>query len=542
MISSRVSSASLILLLLLTSASAIVGDEPQSLLRNGNFQKTTGDPQWPDGWPHVDGTTFEQENGTRFLRLHSSKPGQMILVYRQMPIPSPRPAALEIKFRLRYSDIKPGEKSWYDGRIICHFKNADEKVVKPEPLTPAFHGTSKDWVERDYFVKVPSTATVFEVMPCLFRPASGTLDLAKFEVFAAAADKLPKPPPIIPSTVMVSTIAPEKLPPEAHVVGNALQTIAGNKPVWLQGLCVDSLEWSAGGEHITQSIAIAIDQWRANVVRLPVNEEFWFGRSKWQKDGGIGYRKIVDSAIDAAASRGSYLALDLHRFGAPMPAHAEFWTDAATRYKNHPAVIFELFNEAHGISWKTWRDGGPLKDPAGHKDANAAENAEQEEGEVSVGMQALVNAIRAAGARNLIIAGGLDWGYDLSGVVQGFDLKDKTDGDGIVYSSHIYPWKKDWQGKVLDAAAKYPIFVGEIGCPLQRMSFIPPEQHEDPYTWAPDALGLIQKYKLNWTGFSFHPKCAPMVISDWQYTPTPYWGAFVKDALAGKAFTLTKMR
>ena len=54
-------------------------------------------------------------------------------------------------------------------------------------------------------------------------------------------------------------------------------------------------------------------------------------------------------------------------------------------------------------------------------------------------------------------------------------------------------------------------------------------------------LGLIQKYKLNWTGFSFHPTCGPNVISDWDYTPTPYWGVFVKDALAGKPFELKKM-
>ena len=124
-------------------------------------------------------------------------------------------------------------------------------------------------------------------------------------------------------------------------------------------------------------------------------------------------------------------------------------------------------------------DGGPLKEPAvAHKDANAAENSEEEEGETSVGMQALVDAIRTTGARNPIIAGGLDWGYDLSGITQGFALKDRDDADGVIYSSHIYPWKKDWQGKVLAAAAKYPIFVGEIGCPLERMPFIPPAQHE----------------------------------------------------------------
>jgi hypothetical protein len=521
---------------------AVADDQPRSLLSNGDFQSVSSDSNWPQDWPRADGVTFEQEEGQRFLRLHSSKPGQMILVYRQMPIPSPRPAALEVCFRVRYADIKPGEKSWYDGRIICHFKNRDNDVVKPEPPTPSFHGGSDKWVERDYFVKVPGGAKFLEVMPCLFHPASGTLEIAKFAVFAATADKLPKPPPVIPSALVASTIPADRVPPELHVVGNELQSAAG-KTVWLQGLCVDSMEWSGAGEHIEQSIVVAIDQWKANVIRLPVTEEFWFGRNQWQHDGGIAYRKLVDAAIDTAAARGGYLALDLHRFGAPMPAHKEFWTDAATRYKNRPEVIFELFNEAHGVSWKTWRDGGSLKDPAAAgKDANAAENSETEEGETSVGMQALLGAIRAAGARNPVIAGGLDWGYDLSGVTNGFALKDDDRADGVIYSSHIYPWKKDWRGKVLLAAEKYPIFVGEIGCPLERMPFIPPAQHEDPYTWAPDALGFIQKYKLNWTGFSFHPKCAPMVISDWRYTPTPYWGAFVKDALSGKAFLSDKMR
>ena len=346
--------AAILLLLLSFNPRYVFGeDQPKSLLANGDFLRVAADSQWPQDWPRVEGATFETEGGVPFLRLRSSKPGQMVMVYRQMPIPSPRPAALEIRLRVRYSDIKPGEKSWNDGRVICHFKNAAAKVVNPEPPTPSFHGSSDKWIERDYFVKVPKGAKIFEAMPCLFQSASGTLDIGRFEVFAASADKLPKPPPIIPSALMVSTIPAEKLPPELHMVGNGIQTVIGGKPVWLQGLCIDSLEWSGGGEHISQSIVVAIEQWKANVIRLPITEEFWFGRNKWQHDGGIGYRKIVDAAIEAVASRGGYLALDLHRFGAPMPAHAEFWTDAATRYKNHPPVIFELFNEAHSISWKT---------------------------------------------------------------------------------------------------------------------------------------------------------------------------------------------
>ena len=74
------------------------------------------------------------------------------------------------------------------------------------------------------------------------------------------------------------------------------------------------------------------------------------------------------------------------------------------------------------------------------------------------------------------------------------------------------------------------------------MSFIPKEQFEDPHTWAPDLLGMIQKHKLHWTAWSFHPKAAPKIISNWQYEPTPFWGDYVKSALGGREYELKKPR
>jgi hypothetical protein len=330
-------------------------------------------------------------------------------------------------------------------------------------------------------------------------------------------------------------------PLELHVVGNRLETADG-KVVWLQGLSVDSMQWAAGGEHILQTIPVAVDQWKANVIRLPVMDHFWFGRGPWQNpaEGGMAYRKLVDAAVDAAASRGAYLVLDLHGFGWPTEKDVAFWKDAALRYKNHPAVLFEVFNEPHSVSWTIWRDGGALKSKENKfTDVNVAENKAKPVGDTTPGMQALVDVVRSTGARNLVIAGGLDWGYDLSGVVDGYALEDPR-GNGVVYSSHVYPWKSGWQRNTLDAAAKHPIFVGEVGCQVKPMPW--QQSTEDPSTWGPDVIGMIQKYKLNWTGFSFHPTCAPSVISDWNYTPTPYWGVYVRDALSGKQFEMKKMR
>lgn len=92
---------------------------------------------------------------------------------------------------------------------------------------------------------------------------------------------------------------------------------------------------------------------------------------------------------------------------------------------------------------------------------------------------------------------------------------------------------------------KFPIFVGEVGVPpdYAKFSFIPKSGQFPLEGWAPDVLGLIQKHKLNWTAWSFHHQAGPCALADLKtYTPTPYWGQFVRDALAGKQFELKKMR
>jgi len=523
-------------------------DTSGSLLSNGDFSKDSKTAGWPDDWAHPVGATWETEGGFRFLRLTSSQPGQTVLVYREMKLPSPPPPALEMKLRVRYSNIKRGKNAWFDARVMAHFKDAAGKVVKPDPGAPSFTGSSEGWIDKSYILKVPPSASVLELMPALFQAESGTLDFARFEIFPATADKLPKPEPIIPSET-VAAVGGSRSLPELHVAGNQIQQKDG-KAVWLQGLCIDSMEWSAAGEKIQQSIVVATEEWKANVIRLPVKGNFWFGRGPWQKkgEGGLAYRKLVDAAVDTAMAHGAYLALDLHSFGAPTAQSLEFWKDAATRYKNRPEVLFELFNEPHSVSWEVWRNGGKLAGPDNkNTDVGAKENNEDSGADVSTGMQSLIDAIRATGAHNIVIAGGLDWGYDLSGVAGNFALKDHDGGNGIVYSSHIYPWKKDWQARTLDAAAKYPIFVGEVGCPPDWTSFnfIPNNQRTEDLSkpdWAMDVLGMIQKHHLNWTGFSFHPKCGPMVIQDWDYTPTPYWGVYVKAALGGKIYEMKRMR
>lgn len=319
--------------------------------------------------------------------------------------------------------------------------------------------------------------------------------------------------------------------PGLRVVGNQLKDAVGNV-VRLRGVNVPSLDWSPVGENVMQSIDAAVDSWKANIIRVPLTQDLWFGYYKGSRaaDQGESYRKIVDDIVKKAAEKNFYVLLDLHwsnggKWGENVGQHKMpdmnsivFWKDFAKRYANNPAVLFDLYNEPHSVSWEVWKNGGQVEDQS--KGISYR----------SPGMQALLDTVRSTGAKNVVVAGGLDWAYDLRGVLDGYALSDKT-GNGIVYATHIYPWKKDWDTNVTPVIAKHPVFVGEVGTKPWQEGHPP---HENVYTesWAPEVVAYINKHQLSWTAWSFHPTANPCLITGWDYQPTSYWGAYVKKALA----------
>lgn len=537
------------LLSALILAAPTLAEEPASLLSNGDFETADGDA--PKDWPTPDGVTWEEEDGNRFLRLHAD-PDKMLTVYRAVMI-KPEYEAFKLTYKVRVNELQRGKENWHDGRIILDFKDADGKKLKPSPGHPSFKGSTDGWVDKQMEFVVPEGAQRLEVMPAIFRGKSGSYDIDQIKLVPVdpepveadmRAEKRQKAAGQAVRAMRVKAqvppVAPDQLPPALHVDGNQIVNADGEE-VWLQGVSIPSMDWSGAGENILESAKVAIDDWNANVIRLPIKEHFWAGTGPWQSDGGAFYRQLVDDVVNLAAANGAYVVIDLHRFRAPRQVHADFWREVALIYRNHPAVLFEIFNEPHDISWEVWRNGGFVS-TAKKADTDAlAENRQKLEGFDSIGMQGLVDTIRTAGARNIIIAGGLDWSYDLSGILNGYAL-DNHGGNGIVYSTHVYPWKSDWQNKFITAAEQYPIFIGECGAPQERFHFIPESRHEDPSTWVPDFLGLIQKHKYHWAAWAFHPKAGPPLLSDWDYTPNDYWGKPAKAALNGKQFELTKLR
>ena len=524
------------LLLLATFTNPLFAAE--ELILNGNFEASTRKTGQPDGWglSSDKGQFWQEENGNHFLRLKVVEPGKMNLVYRELYFEEEDAGkALEMQVKMRCEGVVPGQRPWFDARIMMNFKDSNGKALKGAK-SPNIKGTKKDWIHKTFQMKIPEGASKLEIMPCLFNAQAGQFDID--DMHLKYIDKMIEVPKTRAQTAQFPVDGGKPHPLMLQVQGNKLVDAKGNEH-WLQGVSIPSLEWSRTGDYIHNSVVISIEEWNANCIRLPVHTKFWFGTSGWEDDGGKQYRELVDKLIETTASRGGYVVLDLHEYKAIQPLHLTFWIDAAKRYKDHPAVMFGLLNEPHSISWDVWKNGGEVKEKVKAKDGVAAENKITYKTFESPGMQACLNAVRSTGAKNICVIGALDWAYDLSGILKGYDIKDPS-GNGVMYDTHVYPWKSDWQGKFLDVAAKHPILLGENGCDTKPMPW--QKNPESPYTWAPDMIGCIQKYKLNWTAWSFHTNANPRVLADWNYTPTDFWGKFVKDALLGKQFEMKKMR
>ena len=139
-------------------------------------------------------------------------------------------------------------------------------------------------------------------------------------------------------------------------------------------------------------------------------------------------------------------------------------------------------------------------------------------------MQALVDAVRSTGARQPIIATGLDWGNDLSSWQQ---YRPHDPANQLAAGLHVYndlacATTTCWNDVVRPLARTVPVVAGEFGDKACSSAFI-----SGFMNWA-NSVGV------SYLGWSWNPAgCAgPALISSWSGYPTPY-GAVVREHLAG---------
>ncbi len=229
-------------------------------------------------------------------------------------------------------------------------------------------------------------------------------------------------------------------PPALKCVGTAIQRSDTSCAVTLRGVNCPSLEWGVGEGPatggITAVVGYAIDTWKANIIRLPLNQGRWYNYP-------YSYPDTVDQIVDLASNRNAYVILDLHlldvngttQAAMPNATSVTFWHDLAIRYKNNPAVLFGLYNEPFPGGWT---GNGNWNDP-------------------TFGMQALLTTVRNQGATNICLIGGIDYSYNSSG------MPTMTDTAGnLVIDAHVYPMKSTpFDNFVMGNG--HPVFVGEFG-------------------------------------------------------------------------------
>jgi endoglucanase len=302
-----------------------------------------------------------------------------------------------------------------------------------------------------------------------------------------------------------------------YVNGNTICTAAG-KPHLFHGVDRPSLEWRDDGERISLEDFQVMASWKANVVRLALNQDFWLAESPIADPA---YPSRVDDAITWANMAGMDVILDLHWTDGGVLGSCDprdgcqhvmadknsitFWSEVAARYKDNGRVAFELFNEPHDIAWPIWKSGGQTT-----------------EGWVAAGMQQMYDAVRAAGAHNLVVIGGVDWAFDLSGVLQ-----HKITGYNIVYATHPYGgpgnrapeyWDVKW-GFLTHIA---PVMATEFGDLTNTCDA----------TYTSKVIAYADTHNASWSAWGWYPGgCMfPALIADWTGTPSES-GAVVKAAL-----------
>jgi endoglucanase len=372
----------------------------------------------------------------------------------------------------------------------------------------------------------------------------------RFAVRAIAGRRADRSPARVTWTVASAPVAPAPTAAAPAPAPTHALTVSGNQimrdgqPFHFRGVDRASLEWGAnnwggcGGDgHFTADDFDRIAAWHVNAVRIAVSQADWLGR----RCDAAAYAAMVDDAIAKANARGMEAILDLHWTDVggrapcdstcgsgeqPMPDDDSvvFWEQVARRYANRTMVSFGLFNEPHDVSWSCWRDGGcsvqsDTSDPlTGQKVSYTA-----------VGMQRLVDVVRAQGAANLVLVAGLDWAYDLAGVTQGYALV----GSNITYDTHVYTaWHstpQDWNAHFGDLSATHPVTVTEFGstdCSSDRTAALL------DYLKAPGGRAADQ---IGWTAWSWNSpgECShPSVLADWSGTPLGGQGQLIHDALA----------
>jgi hypothetical protein len=275
----------------------------------------------------------------------------------------------------------------------------------------------------------------------------------------------------------------------------------------------------------------AIAGWRANSVRVPMNEDCWLNiNGSPAAYSGTAYQQAIKSYVSLLNQNGLYAILELH-WTAPGTQKATgqqpmldrdhsvtFWTQVATAFAGNDRVIFEPHNEPYpdgnndtAAAWRCWRDGGTCSGVSFQ----------------AAGMQEIVTAIRATGATNVIALGGVQYSNALS---QWLAYRPSDPLNNLAAAWHVYNFNvcsaaTCWNSTAGVVLGQVPVIATEIGDDSCNATFM-----NALMSWL-DAHGSGY---LAWTWDTWGTACGDIaLIKDFSGTPTTY-GQIYKTHLAAR--------
>jgi Endoglucanase len=291
--------------------------------------------------------------------------------------------------------------------------------------------------------------------------------------------------------------------------GNRIMRSDSMTQVLLRGINRSGLEYSEPGSHgFLQAAGISREElqeivcgWRANIIRVPFNQDWCLnGRGAYSAED---YLAALDQEIAWASEFGAYTILDLQWLDAdtaygttehpgqgrvanrvppsPNGLTTDLWRLLAARYRDEPAVLFDLLNEPHDVLDDDWHALNLIGADAQVVASNETRFTAREWSRWSNYLTAAIRDIRPEG---ILLIGGVDWAFDLSSV--------KVNAPNIVYSTHIYSnrSRKRWP-LALGRCREVPVFVGEWG------------GVDDDLQFGEDLAQELQGRGLGWTAWSW---------------------------------------
>lgn len=377
------------------------------------------------------------------------------------------------------------------------------------------------------------------------RRSSPTAHVAPTQKPSRTATPVPLRKPS-PTAIATATQSPSMREAQAlgpyTVKGNVILAADG-KPYLFHGIGRDGLEYSCTGDgHFdTQELSYlgfgtngsGITYWGANTVRLPLSEGIWLYGQSSHACSAAQYQALVKQAVDALTTLKLNVMLDLQwtdasrqslQGGGPwaMPDadSITFWQQVAGIYKSYSNVLFELFNEPHPPSWACWLSGCSITDKASSDDCHCVKTLTF----ASVGMQAVVNAVRNTGATNLVLVAGMDWGFNLS-LIGTYRIS----GSNVVYDTHPYPYAEKlppgWDTAFGNISNTYPVMSAESG------------EYDCGTSYMSQLLSYFDAHHIGWLAWAWVVQGAPcgypQLIQDYRGTPVPGMGQLVYARLRG---------